>query len=154
MGIVALFGSAAGLIGSIHNLGCQALLHGSLRTLTRIESDPAQTQGLAPFRTNLKRYLVGRTAYTASLNLQYGHNILHGSFKSFQGIITRLFFDDVESVVHDLLCDTFFTIVHNVVDQACNKLRVVQRIRQNVTLSDLASSWHLRFPPSLSLMSS
>ena len=122
MGIITLLNCAAGLIHSVHNLRSKAFLHSSFGTLTGISRYPAQTESLAPFGAYFKRNLIGCAAHTASLYLKGGHNVFHCGLESLKGIVTRLFLNDVKRAVNDLLRDTLFSVIHDVVDKARYKL--------------------------------
>ena len=142
MGILTLLHSAAGVVGSIHDLACQALRHGALAASTGVCGQPAQTQGLTSLRTNLDRNLIVRTANTACLNLQARHYVLHSLLENLQSVLARLLFDDLECFVNDLLSYALLTIIHDVVNQACDQFGIIHRIRQNIAFCYIASSWH------------
>ena len=73
VGIFTFLHSAAGVVGSIHDLACQALGHGSLAAGAGVSGQPAQTQGLTAVGPDLDRYLIGGAADTAGLYLKAGH---------------------------------------------------------------------------------
>ncbi len=122
MGIFTLLECATGLIGCIHDLVGKSLLHGSLRTLTSVKSDPTKTESLTTVLTDLDRDLVGSTTDTAGFNLEDRHYIFHSLLEYVERLLTCLIFDDLKGTVNDFLSDTFFTIEHNTVYKTCYKL--------------------------------
>ena len=124
-----LFESAAGAALCIDDFCCKALRHGLFAAGSGILSHPTQTEGLAALSTNLHRYLIGRTADAARFYLKYGHDVLKSFGENFERIETRLLFNNLECVVHDLLCDTLLAVKHDVIDELCYKLGIVKRIR-------------------------
>ena len=142
MRIVTLLSSAAGAVQSVKDLSGQSLLHRLFRTKSGIARHPAQTQGLTSLRTNLDRNLIVRTANTACLNLQARHYVLHSLLENLQSVLARLLFDDLECFVNDLLSYALLTIIHDVVNQACDQFGIIHRIRQNIAFCYIASSWH------------
>ena len=142
MRIVTLLSSAAGAVQSVKDLSGQSLLHRLFRTKSGIARHPAQTQGLTSLRTNLDRNLIVCTANTACLNLQARHYVLHSLLENLQSVLARLLFDDLECFVNDLLSYALLTIIHDVVNQACDQFGIIHRIRQNIAFCYIASSWH------------
>ena len=112
------------------------------------------TAGLADSYTVKKFDPAAIAAYTAGFDFEAGLNILKSLLEGMHGLLAGLLAESLKRAVENFFSGTFLATVHETVDELGDELAAVQRIRQNVTLSDLASSWHLRFPPSLSLMSS
>ena len=142
MGIFTLLHGAAEVVGSIHDLACQALSHGFLAAGAGIIGQPAQTQGLTALGTNLHGHLIGGAADTAGLHLQAGHNVFHSLGEHFQRIFLGLFLHDIEGTVNDLLRHALLTIQHDGIDQLGHQHRIVHGIGQNFSLGDITSSGH------------
>ena len=148
--ILTLFDRVAGSVAGVHDLAREALGHRALVAVSGIAGQPAQSQRLAALRSYLHRNLVSGTADAACLDLQLGHDVFHCLLKGLQRIVAALVLDDVKRAVDDFLGNTLLAVIHDAVDQAGHHLRVIKRIGQNVALRDIASSWHIFFPPSLS----
>ena len=86
VGILALLHSGTQVIGGVHDLASQTLLHGLLAAGAGVIGQPAQTQGLTALGTNLDGHLIGGAADTAGLDLQGRHDVLHGGGEDLQGI--------------------------------------------------------------------
>ena len=142
VGILTLLHSAAGVVGSIHDLACQALRHGALAASTGVCGQPAQTQGLTTGRTHLHGDLIGGTADTAGLDFQTGHDILHSLGEHFQRLLLGLFLDDIKGTVDNLLGNALFTVQHDAVDELRHQHGVVHRIGQDLSLGNITSSGH------------
>ena len=142
MGILTLLHSAAGVVGSIHDLACQALRHGALAASTGVSGQPAQTQGLTTGRTHLHGDLIGGAAHTAGLDLQGGHDVLQSLGVNLHGLLTGLVLDDIEGAIDHLLGHALLTVQHNAVGQLSHQNRVIQRIGQNLPLGYISSSGH------------
>ena len=113
----------------IDYLVCKTLRHSLFASLAGVLSHPTQTEGLAALSANLHRYLIGRAADTASLDFKYGHDVFKCFGEGFKRIETRLFLDDLERIVNDLLGNALLAVEHDVVDELGYKLRIVKRIR-------------------------
>ena len=133
---------STGIVRCIDYLGCKTVCHGTLAALSGKHYHPAKTQSLTSFCSYLQRYLIGRSTYTASLNLKYGHYVFKSFNKSFESILTSLRLNACKCVVNDLLGDSLLAVKHYVVDKLGNKLRLVKRIRQNISLGYTTSSRH------------
>ena len=142
VGILAFLNCAAGVVGSIHDLTCQALGHGALAAGAGICGQPAQTQGLTAGGTHFHGDLIGSTAHTAGLNLEAGHDIFHGLGENFQRLLVGLLLDDVKGTIDDLLSHALLTVQHNAVDELRHQHRAVHRIGQNFSLGNITSSGH------------
>ena len=142
VGILTLLHSAAGVVGSIHDLACQALRHGALAASTGVSGQPAQTQGLTTGRTHLHGDLIGGAADTAGLDFQAGHDILHRLGEHFQRLLLGLFLDDIKGTVDNLLGNALFTVQHDAVDELRHQHGVVHRIGQDLSLGNITSSGH------------
>ena len=125
MHILALLDRVAEVVAGIHDLACEALLHGLLAALAAVVDQPAQGQGLTTGRANLDRDLIGGAADTAGLDFQGGHDVVHGLVESVKGLLAGLFFDDVKGVVDDLLSNTLLAVEHNTVDELGHQHAVI-----------------------------
>ena len=117
MGVLALLDRGAGVVGGIHDLTSQALLHGLLAAVAAVSGQPAQTQGLAALRPYFDGHLIGGAADTAGLDLQRRHDVLNGCGEDFQGVLPRLLLDNVKGTVHDLLGNALLAVEHDAVDE-------------------------------------
>ena len=142
VGILALLNSTAQVVAGIHDLASQTLTHGLLRTSARVLGDPAKAQGLTTLRTNFHRDLIGGAAYTASLNFERRHDVLHRLGEYFQRFTSGLLTDNIESTVNNLLRNALLAVEHDRVYQLGDELGIIKRIGQNVSLGDITSSWH------------
>ena len=142
MRVFTLLGGAAGTVACIEDFSRETFLHGALGTGAAVSREPAQTEGLAAFRTDFDRNLVSGAAHAAGLYLQQRHDVLHGLLKHLEGFFAGLFTDNIERAVDDLLGNALLAVIHDIVDKTCYKLGIVKRIRQNISFCDLASSWH------------
>ena len=142
VGVLALLHSAAQVVGSVHDLAGQTLLHGLLAAVAGISGQPAQTQGLAALRADLDGHLVGGAAHTAGLDLQGRHDVLQGLGVDLHRLLAGLVLDDLEGAVDHLLSHALLTVQHNAVGQLGNQNRVIQRIGQNLPLGYISSSGH------------
>ena len=142
VGIFAFLDCAAGVVGSIHDLACQALSHGALAAGAGISGQPAQTQGLTTGGTYFHGDLIGGTAHTAGLDLEAGHNVFHSLSENFQRLLVGLLLDDVKGTVDDLLSHALLAVQHNAVDQLGHQHGAVHRIGQNFSLGNITSSGH------------
>ena len=143
MHILALLDRGAGVVARIHDLACEAFFHGFLTALAGVVNQPAESQGLAAGGSDFDRHLVGGAADTAGLDLKCGHDVVHGFVERIKGLLAGLFLDDLESVVNDLLSNTFLAVEHNTVDQLGDKNAVVHRIRQDLSFRNVSSSGHV-----------
>ena len=134
--ILFLLESGALLIGCIHDFACKLLLHGPLTPVAGVGDEPAQAEGLTALGTDLDRYLIGGTADTASLDLENGHNVIHGLLENLEGFAAGLIADDVECTVACLLGSAALAVEHNLIDELGYELAAVNRIIKNFPLGD------------------
>ena len=59
-----------------------------------------------------------------------------------------LFLYDFKCIINDFLCNTLFTVKHNVIDKLCYNNAVVDWVCKNFSFSNITFSWHIFFPPS------
>ena len=142
VGILALLHGAAGVVGGVHDLACQALGHGALTACAGVVGQPAQTQGLTAGGTNFHGNLIGGTADTAGLDFQAGHDVFHSLGKDFQRLFLGLFLDDVKGTIHDLLSHALLAIQHDAVDQLGHQHGAVHGIGQDLSFGNITSSGH------------
>ena len=140
--ILTLLHSAAQIVARVQDLAGQALAQRLLAAGAGILGNPAQAQGLTTLRTDFHRHLIGGAAYTTGLNFERRHDVLHRFRKDLQRFTSGFLTDDIKSTINDLLRNAFLAVQHDRVDQLGDKLRVVKRIGQNVSLRDITSSWH------------
>ena len=133
---------AAGVVGSIHDLTCQALGHGALTAAAGVGRQPAQTEGLTAGGTDFHRDLIGCTADTAGLGFEARHDIFHSLRKNIEGFVAGLFLDHIKGAVHDLLGDALLAVEHDAVDKLGHQNAVVHRIGQNFSFGNITSSGH------------
>ena len=122
MGVVTFLDSTAGVVERVHDLAGKAFLHGLLRAVSGIGGEPPEPQGLPPLGTDFHRDLVGGAADTAGLDFQDGHDVFECFGKSIEGILAGLFGYDVKRTVNYFLCNTLFSILHDIVDKTRYKL--------------------------------
>ena len=134
--------SAACIVQCVQNFACQTVNHCLFAAFSGIQCDPSQTQCLSSFRSDFHGYLVGCTADTASLNLQYRHDVAQSFFKNFQSFSTCFFCYFIECTVNDLFRYTLFTVQHDAVDELCHQLAVVNRIGQDLSFCYMSFSRH------------
>ena len=132
----------AGIVHGIHDFSGKALSHRLFAAGSGIRCNPAQTERHTSFRLHVHRNLIGRTADTSCLDLSHRHDVVHGCSEALKRILAQLFFHDLKCVIHDFLRHALLAVIHDVVHQPGNKLGIVHRIRQNVSLGYLASSRH------------
>ena len=84
--IFTLLACTAGSVECIKDLTGQSFLHGLLVALSGVLGDPSQAESLLSLGTDLHRYLIGRTAETAGLDLELRHDVLHCLLKNLQRI--------------------------------------------------------------------
>ena len=142
MGVFALLDGGTRVVAGIHDLAGEALFHGLLTSCTTIVSQPAQTKGLTSFGPNFNRNLIVRTADTAGLGFENGHDVFHRLGKDVERLIAGLFLDDVKRTVDDLLCNALLAVEHDAVDELGHEDTVVHRIGQNFSLGNITSSGH------------
>ena len=82
------------------------------------------------------------TADAASANLENWQNIFECRLEYFQRILASLCADCLECIVNNALSNTFLTGKHYFINELCNRLIVIHRIRQNITLRYRTFSWH------------
>ena len=140
--VLTLLNGGAGIVGSIHDLGSQTLLHGVLAAGAAVVGDPAQPQGLTAVRANFDRHLIGSAADTASLQLHGGHNVFHCLLEHFQAILAGLVLDNFKCTIHDLLGNTLLAVQHDAVDELGNQNGIVIGIRKDLSLGNITSSGH------------
>ena len=140
--ILTLLDCGAEAVAGVHYLAGKALLHRLLAALAGIQSQPAQAEGLTALGTDLDRHLIGGAADAAGLDLQAGHDVVHGLSESLEGILPALVLDYIKRIVHDLLCDALLTVQHDAVDELGHQHAVVYRIRQNFSFGNVTSSGH------------
>ena len=117
VGVLALLHRGACVVGRVHDLAGQALLHGLFTAVAGIAGQPAQAKGLAALGTDLHGHLVGGAAHTAGLGLQGRHDVLNGSGKDLKGLLAGLVLDDVKGTVDDLLGYALLAVQHDAVDE-------------------------------------
>ena len=100
------------------------------------------TAAKAKVRITPPGHLVGSAADTAGLYLKARHDIFHCLVEHFERIAPGLLTDNIESTIYDLLRHTLLAVKHDRVDQLGDKLGIVKRVGQNVSLRNVSSSWH------------
>ena len=115
------------VVGSIHDLGSQALSHGALAALTGEHNQPAQSQSLTALRTDFHRNLVGSAADTTGLALQGGHDVGDGGVEYLHGLLAGLLSDRFHGFVANGLRNTALAVVHDLVDQLSNDNGIIYR---------------------------
>ncbi len=143
MDIVALLDGAAGAVHGVHDLAGQALFHRLFAAAAGIAGDPAQTQGLTAVGTNIHRHLIVGAAHAAGLDLQNGHDILHGRLKGFAGVFTGFFLNNIKSAVDDLLSNALLAVQHDIVDKLGHQFRILQPGHIHVLVSPRHQGIHL-----------
>ena len=106
----------ASSVSSIDDLSSKTLFHRLFASQTRIVDDPSQSQRQSSLSGNFHRHLIVRTADTASLQLEQRHYVFQCFFKHFHRLFTGLHFNDIKRVVQDLLCNSSFSINHDLVN--------------------------------------
>ena len=142
MDLFPLLHGAAKVVGGVHQLCGQTLLHGPFAALAGIGGQPAQAEGLAALRAHFHGHLIGGAAHTAGLDLQGRHDVLHGGGEDLQGILAGLLLDNVKGAVNHFLCHAFLAVEHNAVDQLSYQYGTVHRIGQHFPLGYVSSSGH------------
>ena len=110
-----------------------------------IVDDPAQTQRELALCRYFYRDLVVGTADPADLEFKHRHDVAECLFEYFHRILLGLLFNDVECIVENVLSSSALAIDHDLVDQFCDELGVIDRIRKYITLCYITFSWHLLF---------
>ena len=142
MRILALLHRAAEIIYRVKDLTREAFAHGLLVAGAGIPGNPAQAERLTALGADFHRHLVGSAADTAGLYLKARHDIFHCLVEHFERIAPGLLTDNIESTIYDLLRHTLLAVKHDRVDQLGDKLGIVKRVGQNVSLRNVSSSWH------------
>ena len=98
------FTAAAGVVGSVHDLGGKAFRHGLLTALAAEFHQPAQRQSLTAFGADLDRHLIGGTAHAAGLDFQLGSMTLARAALNTSSALLPVFSATVsKAVVADVL---------------------------------------------------
>src|SRR6185369_13025134 len=85
-------------------------------------------------------------ADAARLDLETRLDVIDRLLERLHRIVAGLLFDDVEALVEDPLRSAPLAVAHHAVDELADQRAVVKRIRRNVALRNLSSSWHRCFP--------
>src|SRR5690606_19208015 len=101
--VVLALDRRADAVGRVHQLVGQAFGHGALPTGPGETDDPTDRERGRTTRTNLDGNLVGRTTDAATLDLEFGADVLDGLLHRRKRIRTGLGLDLAQRVVDDLL---------------------------------------------------
>ena len=134
---------AAGIVVGVHKFRRELFGHLALASLSRIDDEPADREGLTSFGPDLDGNLVVGAADTAGLDFHDGHNVFHRLLEDIHGIHVQFLPHDLKRVVNDCLGRAFFAVKHDLVDELCHYLASVHRIGQHVSFRDITSSGHV-----------
>src|SRR6266542_3126973 len=87
-------------------------------------------------------HLVGRSAYAPGLDLQRRLDVLDRFLERLHRIVLSLLGDPVQRPVEDPLGGGLLALTHHGVDELRDKLRVVERIRKDLSLGNDTASRH------------
>ena len=142
MGIFFLLYGCARIIESIHQFSCQTFFHCTFAAQTGIVDHPADSQCQTAVCTNFNRHLVVGTADTTGTDFQNRHYIIQSLFENFDWVFVKLAAANIECTIYNGFCNALFAVEHNFIDETCNCLVSVDRIRQYITLRNSTFSRH------------
>jgi hypothetical protein len=111
-------------------------------TLTREVHEPAHSQRHLPGRTDLYRYLIGRTTHTAGFDLNHRLDVFQRALEHFERVFLGFVSDNIQCPVYDLFGYGFLTVFHDMVNELGETFTVEFRIRDDFPLGCYTSSWH------------
>src|SRR5512143_3063685 len=147
VGIFLLLERVAAVVVGVEELAREALDHGLLGPLPRVPDQPADREGLASLRTDLDRDLVGGAADPAGFDLDHRFHVLDRLFQDRYGVFLRLFLENVQRPVHDVLGDPRLPVEHDGVDHLGDQHVAVHGIGRNDPLGNETSPGHTIEPP-------
>ena len=107
---------------SVEDFASKSFSHGLFATASRICSNPTKSESLSSFSSYFHRNLIGRTAYAASFNLKYRHDIFKSFCKYFERTLAFFRFYDCKCIVNYLLSNALLSVIHDVIHKLSNKL--------------------------------
>ena len=141
--ILALLHRRARVLGGVHDLGGEALLHRVLLALAREVDDPADRERGGATGVDLHRHLVGGSANALRLDFERGAHVVHGLLEDGQRVAAGLLLDDGERAVDDVLGHGLLAVEQDLVDQLRDEAVVVLGVRLHFAADCCCTTRHV-----------
>src|SRR5262245_62208740 len=142
--VFALLHRAASQVRAVEEFVRELLVHRlAVAARARVADQPADAEREAAVRIHFYRHLVVRAADATRFHFEARLDVVDRLLEHLQRIVAALLLDDVEGLVNDALGGTALTVAHHAVDELAHERTLIDRVRRNVALRNLSSSWHL-----------
>src|SRR5262245_39828575 len=146
MRVLALLHGAAAKVRRVEEFVRQLLLHRlAVAALPRVADQPPDAERQPPIGVHFHRHLVVRAADAPRLHLEARLDVVDRLLEDLHRIVAGLLLDDVEALVDDALGGAPLAVAHDAVDELAHERALIERVRRDVALRDLSSSWHCRY---------
>ena len=140
--IFLLLHRASPVSRSLNQLSSEPLCHRLLCALSGEANDPTKRQGVSALRSDLHRYLIGRTPYPTRLNFKDWFDVVNGLLEHSQRVCFRPILNDLHRPVDNRLGNAFLTLDHHAIDKLRNHPVAINGIREGLSFHNYFSSGH------------